>query len=296
MKVSASLATRLRAVEAAFDGTARLPHDPLGLVRAYPAREREVVAHVAAPLAYGAVTQLRLAISRVLAALGDHPTDALAAWERGAFEAAAPDFVYRMTRAADVDAYLTALGVLLRRHGTLLEAFEAHDRGGDDLVVALTGYVAELRDAAGADRRGVRYLLADPATGGAAKRWHLMLRWLVRRDDGVDLGCWSALGAHRLLVPLDTHVARMATSLGLTSRATVDGKMAREVTAALRRLDAADPLRFDMPLCHLGVARQCLHRWEPTVCGACTLAGACRWTRGRRRDAAGATTAGAQDR
>ena len=263
-----------------FVPAAALGDDPLGLVHEAHPSDRELVAHLAAPLAYGSVALIRRAIREVLAVLGPRPTDAVRAIRPGDFHAAAPAFVYRMTRAADVDAYLNALRVLLQRHGTLEAAFLAgYDPAHRDVVPALVRYVAELRAAAPADSRGLRYLTADPATGSATKRWHLMLRWLVRPDDGADLHLWTAIRPSQLVLPLDRHVASLVHSLGLSERRTVDYRMAREATDQLLTLDPADPLRFDMPLCHLGISRDCEHRPLEHTCGPCALRRACRWGR-----------------
>ncbi|MCB9506118.1 MAG: TIGR02757 family protein [Myxococcales bacterium] len=265
----------------------RVRHDPLGVVRRAAPADREVVAHIAAALAYGAVGVMVPAIERVVTSLRPSPSVALDSWSRGAFVAADPRFVYRMTRADDIDAFLTGLATLRAQHGTLGRAFAAGDDGAGDVVAALTRYVAALRAAAGSDARGLAYLAPDPALGSATKRWHLLLRWLVRPDDGADLGLWPEVGTHRLLLPLDTHTARLTRALGLTQRATVDLAMAREVTARLRALDPVDPIRFDMPLCHLGIAGACRHQWDASVCPGCPLRGACAWTVGHRRQRAG---------
>lgn len=278
-----ALVDALERVAAAFDPASVLHVDPLGAVRAAAIEDREVVAHIAAPLAYGSVTLVRRAISEVMAVLGDSPAERLRTWRAGDFVRARPDFVYRMTRAEDVDALLVGLSNLLAEFGTLEAAFAAGCTGEeDDSVEPLSRYVARLRRASGgAHRRGLRYLAADPATGSAVKRWHLMLRWLVRPDDGADLGLWTVLRPSQLLLPLDTHTRRLVSWLGLSERRTVDGELARQATAALRTVDPDDPLRFDMPLCHLGISGACRHVWHPDVCPGCDLRGVCRWTRDR---------------
>lgn len=278
---SPALRGALERAAAEFDAPERLANDPLGVVREFPPQEREVVAFVAAPLAYGAVSLIRRAIRQVLEPMGASPSQALDDYRRGDFVRWRPDFVYRMTRAEDVDAYLAGLAAL-RRGGGLQQAFLAGDAGAGDLRGPLEVFVSELRKAMAPCGRGGRYLTPDPATGSSTKRWYLLLRWLVRADDGVDLGLWDAVSPSRLVLPLDTHVARLVRDLGLTDRQTADYRMARQATDALLRLDPADPLRFDMPLCHLGVAEACRHRWDAKVCPACPLRRVCRWTRGRR--------------
>ena len=47
------------------------------------------------------------------------------------------------------------------------------------------------------------------------KRFNMALRWLVRSDGIVDIGCWKALAPSQLFIPLDVHSASTARSLGL---------------------------------------------------------------------------------
>jgi hypothetical protein len=44
----------------------------------------------------------------------------------------------------------------------------------------------------------------------------LYLRWMARVDDGLDLGGWQGVPPSRQMVPVDTHVARVARGYGLT--------------------------------------------------------------------------------
>jgi hypothetical protein len=151
---------------------------------------------------------------------------------------------------------------------------------------ALAAFAADLRDAppvgpllaaAGRPRRGLRHLLPDPGGPGASKRWNLYLRWMIRGPDAVDLGAWAGQGVPRsaLVVPLDTHVHRVARALGLTRRRDASWRTAEEITRALARVDPEDPVRFDFALCHLGMSGRCPARRDPGCCQACPLLGAC---------------------
>lgn len=122
---------------------------------------------------------------------------------------------------------------------------------------------------------GLSYLLPSPA-GGAAKRLALYLRWMVRAEDGVDLGTWHHLEPSRLLIPLDTHIARIGRYVGLTDRQTIGLPTALDVTASLARLDPQDPLRYDLALCHLGISGACPTRREPAICRDCPIRSICR--------------------
>ncbi|HMV65800.1 MAG TPA: DUF2400 family protein, partial [Myxococcota bacterium] len=109
------------------------------------------------------------------------------------------------------------------------------------------------------------------------KRWHLLLRWMVRPPtEGVDLGLWTTLHPRDLLIPVDTHVGRIARLLGLTARADASWRTAEEITAALRAFDAEDPVRFDFALAHVGISGGCLGHRHPAVCPTCPLSPVCR--------------------
>lgn len=91
-----------------------------------------------------------------------------------------------------------------------------------------------------------------PANDSACKRLNLFLRWMCRRGP-VDLGAWDIINPAHLLIPLDTHVLRMAQKLGLTTRASADMTNAKIITAALAEVFPDDPCRGDFALFGYGV-------------------------------------------
>ncbi|HEX8326591.1 MAG TPA: TIGR02757 family protein [Hymenobacter sp.] len=96
--------------------------------------------------------------------------------------------------------------------------------------------------------------VATPARKSACKRVNMYLRWLVRRDsNGVDFGLWTRLSPADLIMPIDLHVERQARPLGLLTRKLVDWEAAEELTANLRKLDPADPVKYDFALFGAGV-------------------------------------------
>lgn len=251
----------------------RVDRDPIRLVLDYPdPGDREIAGLLAALLAYGRVDLLRAHTAELLGRLGPRPSRRL---RRGV--PSMEGLTYRFHRGDDLLALLTGIGALLVRHGSMARAFTAHWEKHRELQAALAGFVAELRAAAGPAGPGLQFLLADPARGGACKRWNLYLRWMVRSGtDDPDMGLWSGvLPSSALLVPLDTHLVRVGGRLGLTTRRTVDWKMAEELTASLRRICPEDPVRYDFPLCHLGIAGDCPPRLTKAHCMKCPLREVC---------------------
>ena len=109
----------------------------------------------------------------------------------------------------------------------------------------------------------------SPRNGSACKRLNLYLRWMVRSGDGLDVGLWTGVARRQLVLPLDTHLARLTRALGLTRRRTPGWKMAVEATRALALLDPDDPVKYDFSLSRIGILDLCLHGRDPLDCRAC---------------------------
>ncbi len=277
----------LDALCAGLDRAARIAADPVEFPRGFadPA-DAEVAGLVAVSLAYGRADVFKPVVARVLAAMGPSPARFAGAFAASPDRAAFRGIAYRFNRPADLAALVAAIGEVRSRHGGLglrLAALYREAGGGPGgLRPALARLAEELRRAPqvapllrGRGARGLRHLLADPAGPGASKRWNLYLRWMVRGPDGVDLGIWKGVPASALVVPLDTHLHRVARALGLTARRDASWRTAEEITASLRRIDAADPVRFDFALCHLGMSGLCPARRDPARCASCSLLEGC---------------------
>jgi uncharacterized protein (TIGR02757 family) len=293
---AAALRPLLEALDARLDRAARVAADPVELPRRYPAADdAEVAGLFAASLAYGRADVFKPVLERVLAAMGASPAQFVERFARAPSAEAFAGAVYRFNRPADLAALAAAAGEVRLRHGSLGARFGAlfREAGASPAALrpALAAFAAELRAAPQAaallarrGRRGLLHLLPDAAGPGASKRWNLYLRWMVRGPDAVDLGLWRAVPASALVVPLDTHVHRVARALGLTARRDASWRTAEEITASLRRVDPDDPVRYDFALCHLGMSGACPARRERARCEACVLGEAClSWARARRR-------------
>lgn len=86
----------------------------------------------------------------------------------------------------------------------------------------------------------------------ACKRLNMLLRWMVRKNSPVDIGLWD-LDPAKLIIPVDTHVHRMALELGLTKRKQADMKTALEITEAMREIWLDDPAKGDFALFGYGI-------------------------------------------
>jgi uncharacterized protein (TIGR02757 family) len=255
-----------------------------------------VVGFVAAALAFGRVASVLQSIERLLAVAGDHPADYVRHFDPRREARAFEGFGHRWIRAADGVALVSALRQIFDRAGSV-EAFFADglDPDADDVGPALDRFSTRVmafdyRDVYGRriKGRGVGFFFPRPSAGSACKRLNLFLRWMVRKD-ALDLGVWTRVSPSKLVVPLDTHVIRVARCLRLTRYTSPGWAMARDITASLRRIDPADPVRYDFALCHLGMMNACGFS-RPQRDAQCPLRGACRpaarTRRGSRRPSA----------
>ncbi len=100
--------------------------------------------------------------------------------------------------------------------------------------------------------KGFYHLLPNPAKKSALKRMNMMLRWFVRKSC-VDIGIWDFIPKSELLIPLDTHVAKISRQLGLLKRNDNAYESVIELTNNLKNLDANDPVKYDFALFGYGV-------------------------------------------
>ncbi|HZH03954.1 MAG TPA: TIGR02757 family protein [Myxococcaceae bacterium] len=269
----------------------RVAFDPVELPRRYrDPRDAEVAGLLCASLAYGRVELFKPKLQTLLEAMGPSPAQFVRALETdpAALAPLLKGFVYRFNVGTDVAVLLAGMGRALARHGSLEGLFLAQLECHPSYREALGGFTSALREVPMdglrvmlGPERGLDHLLPRAPGPGAAKRLNLFLRWMVRGPDAVDLGLWRRVPTARLIIPLDTHVGRLSSYLGLTRRRDLSWKAAEEITASLRQLDPLDPVKYDFALCHHGMSGACPAEPRAEDCQRCPLARVCRL--GRRR-------------
>jgi uncharacterized protein (TIGR02757 family) len=282
MRASDGLKARLDALYASFN-VDDAPADPVHVLRRFPEpADREVVAFLAASLAFGRVASVLASIDRLLATIGPSPAAFVRNFDPARHGALVAPLVHRWTRGPDLSALFLVMREMVQT-GRSIEGFFArgHDLSAPDITAGLESFSdracrVDVSEAYGGKvpvRPGVRYFFPRPSAGSGCKRLNLFLRWMVRQD-AIDPGGWTAITPAQLIVPLDTHVIRVGRCLGLTRYASPGWKMAAEITASLRRLDPVDPVRYDFALCHVGMMGAC--RFGQTRRDiACPLRGQC---------------------
>ena len=160
-------------------------------------------------------------------------------------------FVHRTFNSTDLRHFVKGLRHVYMTYGGLEDAFLEDGRSGP-MYQAIDRFKQRFFEPRHQSRTEKH--VADPLKGSNAKRINMYLRWMVRPNDrGVDLGLWHRISPADLMVPLDVHTGRVGRELGLLKRTQDDWKAVEELTAALRRFDPQDPVKYDIALFALGI-------------------------------------------
>ena len=163
-------------------------------------------------------------------------------------------FKHRTFNATDLLYFIEFLNFHYSKNESLESAFtkgmNKKDKTVENGLKGFYNYFFSLPDIPERTRKHI----ASPEKNSSCKRLNMFLRWMVRNDDtGVDFGMWKNISPAQLICPVDVHVARVAKELNLIQRQPVDWQTALELTAILRTLDKADPVKYDFALFGTGV-------------------------------------------
>jgi uncharacterized protein (TIGR02757 family) len=231
--------------------------DPVEYVHAVSGKaNRELAGLLASSLAYGRVETIRANIQELFAITGNDLCSFVDTVPYTEKRRMLFGFKHRFNDGADMALLCESLRNARAEYGSLEALFVSGIQLGD-MHGTLTAFTGSLRSyaqhSAGQIASSFAYLLPRPENGSACKRLNMFLRWMVRRNDGIDLGLWTEVDPCMLIMPVDTHVAAVARTLMLTARKTVDWRMAEEITAALKKINPSDPVKYDFSLCRAGM-------------------------------------------
>lgn len=236
----------------AYNQPSFIPLDPISIPHRFDRmQDREIIGFWTAMLAWGQrITIIRNA-ERLIEWMGGSPYDFILN-HREKDRKPFLDFKHRTFNATDTIYFLEFLQRYYQKHDSLEGAFARHLKPEDEHVgPALTGFAAYFADHPSFPAR-TRKHVASPARKSSCKRLNMFLRWMVR-DEGVDFGDWKQISKSQLLCPLDVHVERVARKLKLLRRKQRDFEAVLELTANLRKLDPADPVKYDFALFGIGI-------------------------------------------
>ncbi len=218
--------------------------DPVRYVHIFKEPEdMEIAGLIASTLSLGRIDQIFKAMDRILFIIGERPREFF--MEEKNYSSPLKGFSYRFFREEDIIDFFKKIALIIKKYGRIKNLFMKHWNLENNIKKSIHYFVSEM---------GLRnsFLLPDPFKGSPCKRINMFIRWMVRKDD-IDTGLWSEIGTDSLIIPLDTHISRIGRIFGFTKRKCNDWKTAEEITDALKEFDPLDPLKYDFPLCRVGV-------------------------------------------
>lgn len=239
----------------AFDKT-KLEPDPLQFLHLSENElDIEAMGFVASIFAYGNVKQINATLNKFVKVSEGKPYDFIRSFD----EKTKPEIAHRFYTKRDVIHLFLAMNKIYDAFGSLknlfLSFYNPEEVNLKSPITKFSNYFLE--EIAKRKRQmtgGIKFMFPLPEKGSACKRINLFLRWMIRKDE-LDFGIWKEIPTAKLIIPVDTHVARVSQSLGLTNRKIPDWKMAEEITENLKKFDPIDPIKYDFAICHIGMRK-----------------------------------------
>ncbi len=232
-----------------YQSSAFIDSDPVSIPHQFTNREDiEIAAFLTATISWGNRAAILKSANTLMQMLDYSPHQFVLFASNNDIERL-QKFYYRTFQGVDVIAFIKALRPIYQ-NGSMEQLFVPHAPDSslrDGIANFRTQMMREM------PTRTLKHL-SDVAAGSAGKRLNMFLRWMVRpANGGVDFGLWTKILPRDLYLPLDVHTARVGRSLQLLTRNQNDWKAVEEITAALRRFDDQDPIKYDFALFGLGV-------------------------------------------
>lgn len=242
----------------AFDKS-KLEPDPLQFPHLFKIeKDIEVMAFIASVFAYGNVKQIVNSLNTFVLITKNQPYEFISNISEQ--KKLPTNFFHRFYSTKDILQLFQLLNLAYDEYGSLKNLFfSGYHSEEENLKNAITNFnnyfLNKARNEFKKLSRGIVFMFPLPEKGSACKRMNLFLRWMVREDE-LDFGLWKEIPSSKLIIPVDTHVARICKQLKLTKRKNVSWKMAEEITNNLRQFDPDDPVKYDFAICHIGMRKQ----------------------------------------
>lgn len=243
----------------AFDRS-KLKPDPLQFLHLYKdEKDIELMGLIASLFAYGSVKQIENTLTKIAMILGDNPFTFIKNYSAINDEIKLNSIKHRFYTNDDIKKLFFILNKEIKKFDSLkrifLLGYNPSDKNLKNGISNLSHHFLNSFFNSGIKvSRGIKFMFPLPEKGSACKRMNLFLRWLVRKDQ-LDFGIWNEIPTNKLIIPVDTHIARICKSLKLTKRKNVSWQMAEEITQNLKRHDANDPVKYDFAICHIGIRK-----------------------------------------
>ncbi len=229
--------------------------DPVWILHEYSnPKDIEILGLIISCFCYGRVDQINLFIKNFLHQTSENVYEFTLNFDYVKDKKRIEKLYYRFNDHFDLASLLDNIKAALISNGSLEETFlKYYSKNDENIINGLEGFTNKLRSSKHNNSKAYSYLIPNVLKNSTCKRLNLYLRWMVRQDE-IDLGIWSKnIKTSKLIIPVDTHVYKIARHLDLVQRKSCDLKFAIELTNKLKQFDPTDPVKYDFALCHVGI-------------------------------------------
>lgn len=233
--------------------------DPLEFLHKYDDyHDIEIAGLLSSVFAYGNIKQIINTLEKIHGIIAHKPYEFVQDYNHKKHSKLFSSVVHRFYSPNDVANLFNGLNKIYTTYGSLKKLFLLYYfQEEEHLKNALHFFSRNMMEIVANHQRpspGITFMFADPYKGSACKRMNLLLRWMVRKDE-LDFGLWHEVSTSKLVIPVDTHVAKICKQLKLTKQKNVSWKMAEEITGNLKKFDPNDPVKYDFAICHIGMRK-----------------------------------------
>ena len=226
--------------------------DPVQFVHRFKTKEdNEIAGFIASMFAYGKREVFIDKLNYIFSLMEEKPLEYVKAFDYKSSNIKNCD--YRFSKDCDLIQVLSILNILYNENETLETLFEYSYKQKNEVWNMFQGVVDYFYARQNLEiTKGFYHLLPNPAKKSALKRLNMLLRWFIRKSE-VDIGIWNFMDKSELLIPLDTHVAKISRKIGLLKRNDNAYESVIELTENLKKFDSSDPVKYDFALFGYGV-------------------------------------------
>jgi uncharacterized protein (TIGR02757 family) len=282
--------------------------DPLGFVHKFDKkRDIEIAGFIAAGFAFGNVSQILKILNKIDKIAGHNFYDFTLNFKIEDGFKQFKGIYYRFIKENDFVALFYILSEIIKQYGSIenffMEGYISHALNLKEALISFTERALKLVDYEkiygshtlkqnsaeflsenitkktplnSYKKFMVSYFFTSPVDNSPCKRLNLYLRWMVRNTDNLDFGIWSKISPSQLIMPVDTHIARICKYIGLTELKNPSFKMALQITENLKKLDYFDPIKYDFAITRLGILDLCTRSKKKENCEKCSIFNICK--------------------
>ncbi|MBP9582924.1 MAG: TIGR02757 family protein, partial [Ignavibacterium sp.] len=217
-----------------FDRT-KLEPDPLQFLHLFKdERDIELVGLISSIFAYGNVKQIENTIKNFIQIFNGKPYLFVKNFSVKKNAAMLNGIKHRFYTEDDIIKLFVVLSKEIKKHKSIKQIFlQAYNISDYNVKNGISNFsihfLNSFLETFGEISGGIKFMFPLPEKGSSCKRTNLFLRWMVRKDE-LDFGLWNEIPASKLVIPVDTHVARISKKLKLTKSKIANWKMAEEIT------------------------------------------------------------------